>query len=62
MAKDHFEVLVEKQIEEETKAVLALPLGDSLRDAHFKGRITGLKLSLDLYRKAARVDADGDGI
>ncbi len=56
--KEHFEILVEKEIAVCATAALDCQLGDSHKHAEIKGRALGLKRALELYRKATRQDIE----
>jgi len=58
--KDHFEALVEKELVATAQAALDCPRGDSHKHAEIKGMALGLRKSLELYRKANRIDALAD--
>ena len=58
--KSHFEVLLEKAMDECATGSLALPLGDTLNHARLKGRHDGLKEAAMLYRKSIRADLEED--
>ena len=60
MAADHFEVELRKRQNELKDALMRSSAGDQLKDANIRGQFFGLEIAFELYRKAVRIDADGD--
>lgn len=58
--RENFETLATAKMDETAAALLEIPASDSHRIALFQGTYKGLKLALELYRQAARMDADQD--